>query len=91
MASTPKISSAMIPWCSSADRNAATTVGSLMLRPLFMPGMATADLRDCRTRGNSRRSPRVHRIDYWPLTGTDGPNMNNMSCPRPPLSPFPAI
>ena len=32
--SRPKISSAMSPWRISADRNAATTIGSLMVVPL---------------------------------------------------------
>ena len=46
--STAKIARAMIAWCSRADRNAATTVGSSTFRPLFMPGMASADLHDSR-------------------------------------------
>ena len=29
---------AIAPWCSRADLNAATSVGSLGLRPEFMPG-----------------------------------------------------
>ena len=84
-----KISRAAIPWCSRAARNAATTIGSLMFRPLFMPGMATAVLHDCRTRGNSRRSPHAHRIDYWPLTGTRRAEHEQHVMPSPPLRPFP--
>jgi hypothetical protein len=30
------------PWCSSADLNAATSVGSAGLRPEFMPGTESA-------------------------------------------------
>jgi hypothetical protein len=30
----------MSAWCSSADRNAATIVGSLTFSPEFIPGMA---------------------------------------------------
>ena len=33
---------AMSPWCSSADRNAATRVGSAGFSPEFMPGTARA-------------------------------------------------
>ena len=37
---------AISPWCSRAARNAATTVGSPAFRPLFIPGMTSANLRD---------------------------------------------
>ena len=33
-----RMSRAIAPWCSRADLNAATSVGSLGLRPEFMPG-----------------------------------------------------
>ena len=39
-ASTANTSSAMMPWCSSAARNAATSVGLLLFRPEFIPGIA---------------------------------------------------
>jgi hypothetical protein len=39
--STPKISSAMMPWWTSTALNAATTVGSLILTPEFIPGMTS--------------------------------------------------
>ncbi len=39
---------AISPWCSSAARNAATTVGSSAFRPVFIPGMASANLRGLR-------------------------------------------
>src|SRR5580698_6386170 len=35
---------AIPPWCSSADLNAATSVGSAGLRPEFMPGTQSAPL-----------------------------------------------
>ena len=38
------MSSAIAPWCSSADLNAATSVGSAGLRPEFMPGTESAPL-----------------------------------------------
>ena len=38
--STAKIAAMISPWCSSAARNAVTTVGSSAFRPLFIPGMA---------------------------------------------------
>ena len=38
--SSAKISSAMIPWCTSAVLNAATTVGSLTLIPEFIPDIS---------------------------------------------------
>ena len=38
--STAKIARMIRPWCSSAARNAATTVGSSTFSPLFIPGMA---------------------------------------------------
>ena len=40
MDSTAKTARMISPWCSSAARNAATTVGSSTFRPLFIPGMA---------------------------------------------------
>ena len=39
MASTAKISSTMRPWCSSAARNAATSIGLSSLSPEFIPGI----------------------------------------------------
>jgi len=39
-ASTAKMRNTMIPWCSSALRNAVTSVGLLVFSPEFMPGMA---------------------------------------------------
>jgi hypothetical protein len=33
-----------VPWCSSADLNAATSVGSAGFRPEFMPGTESAPL-----------------------------------------------
>ena len=40
--SSTKTAAAISPWCSSADRNAATRVGSSGLSPEFMPGTARA-------------------------------------------------
>ncbi|MGH3292425.1 MAG: hypothetical protein ACRDP7_11505 [Trebonia sp.] len=42
--SKTKTPAAMSPWCSSADLNAATRVGSSGLSPEFMPGTARAPL-----------------------------------------------
>jgi hypothetical protein len=49
--STPKMSSAISPWCTSAALNAATTTGSLTLTPEFIPGMAVPARPRCRIAG----------------------------------------
>ena len=57
--STAKISKAIRPWWPSAAWNAATTVGSLTFKPLFIPGIALANLRDLHCRPTSVTLPRA--------------------------------
>ena len=47
----------MAPWCSRADLNAATSVGSLGLRPEFMPGTGIRLLSTCLIRRLVRPGP----------------------------------
>jgi hypothetical protein len=59
MDSTAKTARMIRPWCSSAARNAATTVGSSTFRPLFIPGMAPVTSR-----------PRVRTTRHDPVMST---------------------
>ena len=54
------MSSAIAPWCSSADLNAATSVGSAGFRPEFMPGTAFSVTRD--GRGRTRTGPNMKKM-----------------------------
>ena len=66
------MSSAIAPWCSSADLNAATSVGSAGLRPEFMPGTESAPL----ARGQAQFVLSVMRAVA--AGARAGPNMKKM-------------
>ena len=54
------MSSAIAPWCSSADLNAATSVGSAGFRPEFMPGTAFSVMRA--GRGQTRTGTNMKKM-----------------------------
>ena len=54
------MSSAIAPWCSSADLNAATSVGSAGFRPEFMPGTALSLTRA--TAGRTWTGPNMKKM-----------------------------